>query len=390
LAWSILQLPMLAQAWSCNDKGATVEMARVQLGEADSLAVCNDGSESAYYFSATSSIDWLVYLAGGGWCHDAASCAAREDGTAYPHQACATSSTSSPCFMSSKDFPASCAKTGIFDSQGPFRDANKVYVPYCTSDAYMGDGFFDRWHFRGARVVRAVLKDLQKRGLGPGSRLVFGGGSAGARGAMVLLDEVKAQLPGVVVHGFLDSPYFIDIPSLAANFSGFQRQCADVLFNFNASSVVPETCSALYQREDAWRCLFGQYRMPFLRTPYLLVAAQFDSWQLSHLIHGYSGIEDNPNLTHAEVQYAEKFGALTQKEAGRLQPFMPRGSFVYSAACYSHHISEKESFFTATTERGLSEFDAVRTIWAEEGSSIDTCTTYDCGSGCHSQVVLAI
>ena len=33
-----------------------------------------------------------------------------------------------------------------------------------------------------------------------------------------------------------------DIPSFAANFTGFQQQSADVLANFNAWSVVSESC----------------------------------------------------------------------------------------------------------------------------------------------------
>ena len=90
---------------------------------------------------------------------------------------------------------------------------------------------------------------------------------------MVLLDEVTKMLPGIQVHGFLDSPYWIDaslmftgrhthresqecllclrmggpakdIPSSAANFSGFQQQTRDVLTNFNAWSVVSQTCYA--------------------------------------------------------------------------------------------------------------------------------------------------
>lgn len=36
-----------------------------------------------------------------------------------------------------------------------------------------------------------------------------------------------------------------------------------------------------------------------------MVAAQYDSWQLSHLVHGYDGLENRPTYTAAEKQYAE-------------------------------------------------------------------------------------
>ena len=50
-----------------------------------------------------SSNDWLVYLAGGGWCYDLESCEGRFNGSLFPHQACSSSTQSKPCFMSSKD-----------------------------------------------------------------------------------------------------------------------------------------------------------------------------------------------------------------------------------------------------------------------------------------------
>ena len=37
----------------------------------------------------------------------------------------------------------------------------------------------------------------------------------------------------------------------------------------------------------ASQCLFGQYRMPMLATPYMLNAAQFDKFQLPYNIGAY-------------------------------------------------------------------------------------------------------
>ncbi|CAE7352368.1 notum2 [Symbiodinium pilosum] len=193
---------------------------------------------------------------------------------------------------------------------------------------------------------------------------------------MVLLDEVQMLLPQVRVHGFLDSPYFVDIPSFAANFTGFQQQSADVLANFNAWSVVSESCYQWYGHEEAWKCLFGQYRMPFLRTPFLVIASQFDSWQLSHLVHGYSGIQTHPNLTRPELGYTEKFAARTQAGLTNLKQSMPKGSYIYSSACYNHHISEKRSFFTSATSSGLTESEALEAIWTHNGEG------FNCGRGC--------
>ena len=101
----------------------------------DPLAVCNDGTPAAYFVgNATTRAGrgkWLIYLGGGGQCWDEASCQARWDGSAYPHHACdGAPNATQPCFMSSRDYPATtCAKTGIFDrkdGRNPLADANLV------------------------------------------------------------------------------------------------------------------------------------------------------------------------------------------------------------------------------------------------------------------------
>ena len=434
-------LPSATRAWSCNDAGATTNLTIQWLDKVDPGAVCNDGSKAAFYFSpATSKAKqnlWLIYLAGGGQAYDEASLEARWSGSAYPHHNCSTSTVEAPCFMSSKDFPPTCGKTGIFDSaagtKNPMAGANLIYVPYCTSDAHVGDAKVGRFEMRGQRVVSAVLRAAQTElGLGRATTsmtasttttttptrttVVFGGGSAGGRGSMMWLDRARAELPRQVkVVGFLDSAYYIDLPALpASKFMGFADQTKAFADNFNASGVVDAACAEAYGGMAAWRCLFGQYRMPFLRTPYLLVAGRYDGWQLSHDVHGYDGIEASPTYAAgSEAGYVDGFGRATTALLSTLPaaPAVRAGSSIYSTACYSHHVSEKELFWTMTTTDGVSEADALRTFLAEHRgeddartrrglkgkkvgtrragaatshSWVDRCDGYECGKGCPS------
>ena len=159
----VAALAATAGAWSCNDPGAETLMTLTSLKATDAGAVCNDGTPAAYYFApgSPSSKTFLVYLSGGGQCYDAASCAGRGDGSLYPHHNCSTSDASKPCFLSSKDYGATCNKTGIFSedpaANRPLHGAHKAYVPYCSSDAHMGDGEQFGLQFRGRRIVDAVL-----------------------------------------------------------------------------------------------------------------------------------------------------------------------------------------------------------------------------------------
>jgi len=74
--------------------------------------------------------------------------------------------------MSSKKYADSKAFGGIFSSsedESPLWNANKAYLPYCTSDGHMGDVEDDLWgfKFRGQRTVMAMIKHLiEHQGLG--------------------------------------------------------------------------------------------------------------------------------------------------------------------------------------------------------------------------------
>lgn len=227
LSLSCVALLPGAIAWSCEDSGVSLTLTDLPAP----APVCNDGTPAQYFFLPASSgkaDETLIYLSGGGQCSDKASCAARFDGSGYvspthppparlpnrqPHTStlqpfhdCTNSTEASPCFMSDKDFPETCTKGGVLEMMAQ-RNANVVYVPYCSSDGWMGDKKFGDFEMRGAAIALAVV-DALKPVVGGGGKVVFGGGSAGGRGAAVLLDAVAERLEGVAeVVGFLDSPY---------------------------------------------------------------------------------------------------------------------------------------------------------------------------------------
>ena len=98
-------------------------------------------------------------------------------------------------WMSSKAKPwqPNFAQGGIFatDGSSAWGTANRIYVKYCSSDIWSGDAPASNatfgYTFRGSRIVAAVMNGLMaKQGLGskPAQRLLFGGCSAGAIGAM--------------------------------------------------------------------------------------------------------------------------------------------------------------------------------------------------------------
>jgi hypothetical protein len=119
------------------------------------------------------------------------------------------------------------------------------------------------FNFRGQRIVRATVDTLAaSNGLGaaPGSRIVFGGCSAGARGAMFNLDYVAEYAPaGTQVLGFLDSAFWVDVMPLNNNIIPLANETQALLPLVNATGRLGPLCAAAYPgEEEQWKCLFGQ------------------------------------------------------------------------------------------------------------------------------------
>jgi hypothetical protein len=110
----------------------------------------------------------------------------------------------------------------------------------------------------------------------PGQRLLFGGCSAGAIGAMNNIDDVAAMVPrGLQVQGLLDASSLVDIRPTGWQFSNdlipLQTLISEMV-GFVKPTFDP-ACAAKYSGVSAWKCLLGQYRMPLLTTPYFANSA---------------------------------------------------------------------------------------------------------------------
>jgi hypothetical protein len=258
--------------------------------------------------------------------------------------------------------------------------------------------------FRGELVVRAVFADLvRRRGLGTGNekdKLIFGGQSAGGRGAMVHLDYIpemlgKSAASNVEVVGFLDSPLWLDMPPFnTKTFHGFGADCQGV-YSFANVRHLGEECMAMHSGENAWKCIMGQYRLAHVKTPHIIVASQYDSFQL-----GMNGIfPPADKLTQAQRAYAEDFAGRTSSLMKTLRSPASQTlvqNAVLSWACYDHASSLTHYGFDQQrchpSWRGPLTLDtALMEFWRSVGSKdftshrfdwIDTCHGFSCGKGC--------
>jgi len=139
---------------------------------------------------------------------------------------------------------------------------------------------------RAIAVVAAVMNGLMtKQGLGstPGARLLFGGCSAGAIGAMNNIEAVHAMMPSTVqTWAFLDGAGLLDIQPRGWNW----RPDLETLQSLMTSMLsftnpqFPAYCAQLFPGE-LYKCLIGQHRMPLITSvPMFVNVPQFDMFNL--------------------------------------------------------------------------------------------------------------
>lgn len=249
----------------------------------------------------------------GGWAYDDTSYTARK--ASYPYRV--GSGKWNERYGSSNKF------SGVMRSKenANLRNANLAFLRYCTSDAFMASA--DVQHssssetirYRGLDMLRALLEELVvTHGMGHGPdrhTLVFGGHSAGARGAMVHLDYLPDMLEAIEqkhggfsnpipirqnvdIYGYLDGALWIDMDGYNGEAGGSAVTGSPLLeqtktFYNNVMVHTPiadrhlgSDCMAAHDLEP-WKCIFGEYRMPHLQTKTVVVAA-LDDWFIRTLM----------------------------------------------------------------------------------------------------------
>jgi len=258
-------------------------------------AVCNDGSPASFYVApaASRSNHWVVALQGGFACRSYDECLQRW---------CEQFDPSDPTqpFMTGEGLPDSIDGTGIMSksSFNDFHDYNRVYVPYCSSDAWFGDAEVT-WsdggtdmvlEYRGQAIVQAVAETLAQgewesvdgvtpsEDLADAEEILLAGTSAGGGGVAVQADRFFETIDATVhhqaqTHALVDAvftPTLAD-PTVDALWLG------DLLgFAALVNSGLDESCVAVNGFvEDCLRLdvLFGK---PYVQTPAFLTVNACD------------------------------------------------------------------------------------------------------------------
>jgi len=229
-----------------------------------------------------------------------------------------------------------------------------------------------------------VITDLlQNRGMGatPGQRLLFGGCSAGAIGAMNNIEAVQAMLPpGLEYSNLLDGAALLDIQPAGWTWSGELETLQSLISNMTSftSPVFPPFCSTNFPGAE-WKCLIGQYRMPLLTTKLFINAPQFDMFELMYDTDNYAP------QTPAQLAFVEEF------QTGTLSLFsaLPPTTGIFSSTCLSHCLSGQPTYqdflvnnYSMSTVLNAWYFGGKDAQLGNNGQVISICSGWPCTGAC--------
>ncbi|CAM6112340.1 unnamed protein product [Calypogeia fissa] len=334
-------LGVVSLGWGLQDSVVDITIVESAVG---SGAVCLDGSPPAYYLdigSGEGANNWLLFHEGGAWCQNADDCLQRS----YTQ------------LGSSTQMPASMTFVGMLSNspvESPdFYNWNRIYLKYCDGGSFNGDvsdpmrvanssinGTGPFIFLRGQRIWEALMEDLMEKGMKNAQKALLSGCSAGGLTTFLHCDQYRDLMPTTtLVKCVSDAGFFLDIPDV----SGVQTIEAffdNVVQVHNMTANLPKYCISA---GEAARCIFPEYIIPGLETPFFVLNAAYDSWQISNILVPPSadptGIWNNckSNLalcSEAQLQVVQGF---RESLLEKLQPLLESeqdGAFIDS--CYRH------------------------------------------------------
>ena len=403
----------------------------VDRGHVDAL--CSDRTSAAYYFRKGAPSgdenrrrrDVLIYLQGGFWCWDEASCALR---WGYWDDPAAQRQWHGKHLMSSKTLdnvtmngntPGGILNTTARAAANAFAGFDVYYVPYCSSDAWLGATRGEAagaFVFRGRDILTAVVRETVKQsGAGaPLGAVLLTGTSAGGLGTIhsvdFLRDELLPPSAATRVVGIADGGWFMDVEPAAPCAQQSEDMWDCVEEGKRSSSRVAIPLRAQFQagyaywnlsttttvgRADAvppptscvtspWECLFPALALPTIRTPLIALQSLTDSWQLQW---------NGGLLQPSAIATTLRRNAVQQMEDVARAHASSKAAF--ASLCWVHGQLTSSSFFDVDVG-GVNPHDLAKTLvlgggtgstgWSKNESAIEHSAAcegaWNCSRGC--------
>lgn len=304
----------------------------------------------------TSTGRWVIYFEGGGGCSNFSNCNQRY--LDHPEQ------------MSAPDLTSTIVGEDLLSddpSKNPlFHDYSHVLVPYCSSDAWLGNRTIPRFEsgkgfvfnnsdlensnnfvYTGQAILRAVMEDLGEMGLENASDVVLVGSSAGGIGLLNSLEWINDRVPVNSSRVILDSSWFVDYTG--HHVLQFNRQVAEVL---NFSQPACHDLSLGYPCCVSPACLITRGYLDSTDTPILAISSLYDIFTLDQPLRELTDKDDSND--QALLALFNSYGAIVLETLFQSYKTHPRLS-VYAPSCTQHVYLSPSSTLRETTQNVYEE-----------------------------------
>lgn len=342
----------------------------------DPTAVCNDGSPAVIYVRAGSGDGanrWSLHLQGGGECTSYEECEARWCGDDYYDAS----------KMSSKWAPLAIAGQGLTtdNNLSDFNSWNQVFVYYCSSDNWTGqgnanltamDGQTHSLHRNGHLIIEATLNALQRSVVSDddgvvlpsfekATQIVWSGSDAGAIGAQFHADALYERFSlipfkTVLDAGFAPSPD--DLPATIGNMWLTEAK-AQANLRLSQDDITPlrdESCVLTWGASDEfWRCdVAPAFAYDHLTSPFMVRMDLRDAL----LMEDYAALgASEADFVTAMTQSMDRLAHLPETALEGQAIVDAPG--VYSQACGQHLGLELDDWFLLATLEEVSYQHAI-------------------------------
>ncbi|CAM6089096.1 unnamed protein product [Calypogeia fissa] len=355
--WSLWQVEKpeydCRMGWQDNEVNISIVERALEIG-----AVCLDGSPPAYFLdrgSGEGASKWLVFHEGGSWCQNADDCLERS----YTELGSST-------MMPPREWLGGILSSSPIDNPD-FYNWNRVFLKYCDGGSFNGDvsdpmdmglpntllingtAPVAKIFFRGQRIWKALMEELMEKGMKDAQKALLAGCSAGGLATILHCDQYRDLMPETtLVKCMSDAGFFLDMPDI----SGVQTIEAfygNVVQLHDMAKNLPKYCTS---EREATRCIFPEYIIPGLKTPFFILNPAYDTWQMNNILVPSSadptGIWDYCKsslslCSDAQLKVVQGFrDSLLEK----LHPLLERekdGAFINS--CYLHCQAQDDSIW---------------------------------------------
>lgn len=328
-------------------------------------ALCNDGTPGTYVFRkgvGQGAKRWVIYLEGGGQCTTSADCADRWNSKNTHFYMSEASAIDNELYLPPKYNAFEGIKAPEPANNPDFYDANLVNLTYCSSDAWTGDRAGDsgkpitdvaRWHFRGRKIIEAVLADLQAQGLSSAEEVFVMGSSAGGFGVTNNADDIRTMVPATARYvTMIDAGFFIDYPAFdsttgvesAAVPTYREAELANAVLNWGGRGDASCEAAAKTDTEHALcRSVYDLLVGHHIAAPFFIRQSLYDNVQLNQL----SGNDKTAAAAAYRLRFAKAMISKLQAVAG------PQGLAMWASNDKQHGVINANSEWVASTVDGL-------------------------------------